>query len=77
MPICCLTCHVSTRHLQVERVLEKYVARQGKAPEYLVKWLGLEYSDSTWETAAEVNRDGKGRVSYSSIATRVWPIPVL
>lgn len=48
---------------QVDRVLEQYAGRKGKPDEYLVKWLGLEYTDATWETEPEVNRDGKGRVS--------------
>lgn len=29
---------------------------------YLVKWCGLEYSESTWEDEEEICRDGAGQV---------------
>jgi hypothetical protein len=31
--------------------------------QYLVKWCGLEYSESTWEVKEEICRDGAGQVS--------------
>lgn len=56
---------------QVDRILEKYAGRKDKPDEFLVKWMGLEYSDATWETETEVNRDGRGRVRHSNTLTPV------
>ena len=48
--------------LQVGRVISQRGNNTANR-RYLVKWAGLEYSDSTWETKEEIRRDKKGRVS--------------
>jgi hypothetical protein len=46
---------------QVDRIVAEYRSPKG-GRQYLVKWCGLEYVDATWETEAEVARDGAGKV---------------
>lgn len=44
-----------------------------EAPQYLVKWCGLEYSDSTWEQEEELCRDGVGKVRGDK-PSATWPL---
>lgn len=46
-----------------------------EAPQYLVKWCGLEYSDSTWEQEEELCRDGAGKVrAEQAVCNMACPI---
>ena len=46
---------VAPEWLQVERVIGKRDAQSGT--EYLVKWRDLPYTETTWETEAELKED--------------------
>jgi hypothetical protein len=49
---------------QVGRVISQRGSNAANT-RYLVKWAGLEYNDSTWETKQEICKDKKGRVSVA------------
>lgn len=47
--------------LQIDRIVSEHkYPRQPSA--FLVKWCGLEYSETTWEKEEEICRDGAGQV---------------